>query len=160
MYSSRINRYIGKLVKAGEEQSNLVIKYISDVLNPLYEKRGSDRKAAVLYNIYSSQSGFLRIRDAEDRKEATALIDKYAQDAVEQEWSDEVVTNMNTKEITPMITRLSYQQIDIKALIKSQVDCICDLSSSGKGTVDDILDGAFIIAIGLERQAVYRTSDL
>jgi len=114
----------------------------------------------VLYNIYSSQSGFLRIRDAEDRKEATALIEKYAQDAVEQEWSDDVVTDMNTKEITPMITRLSYQQIDIKALIKSQVDCICDQSSSGKGTVDDILDGAFIIAIGLERQAVYRTSDL
>ena len=114
----------------------------------------------MLYNIYSSQSGFLRIRDAEDRKEATALIEKYAQDAVEQEWSDDVVTDMNTKEITPMITRLSYQQIDIKALIKSQVDCICDLSSSGKGTVDDILDGAFIIAIGLERQAVYRTSDL
>ena len=137
-----------------------VMKYISDVLNPLYEKRGSDRKSAVLYNIYYSQSGFLRIRDAEDQKEATNLIEKYAQDAVEQEWSDEVVTDMNTKEITPMITRISYQQIDIKALIKSQVDYICDLSSSGKGTVDDILDGAFIIAISLERQAVYRTSDL
>jgi len=137
-----------------------VLQYIAGVLNPLYEKKGADRKAEVLYNIYYSQSSYLRITNTKDQMEAKELIEKYANDAVKHGWSDAIVTDNTTKEITPMITRIAYQQIDTKALIKSQVDYIVHISSRRETSVDDILDGAFIIAIGLQRQASFRISEL
>jgi len=137
-----------------------VLKYVRDTLNPLYDKKeNGDKKAEVLYKFYYSQSGFLRIRNEEDRIEAEEIIDKYADDAVARELTEEEVTDLGTKEVGPTITRIAYQQIDIRSLIRSQVDDIVTTTSSGEATVDDILESVFIIAVTLQRQATFRSSD-
>jgi hypothetical protein len=136
------------------------VSHVSNVLQPLYEEKTCDRKSDVLYKFYFSSSMFLRLTKADDIEEGRTLIEKYATEAIDKGWSDDEVTNCLTKQLQPALTRIAYQQIDTNALVKSQVDEIVHAYKSGSATHDEILDWAFIIAISLQRQAMFRIGEL
>ena len=133
------------------------IEYVSDILYPLYRKGTKNRLSEVMYNLQYSQSVFLRLQSPEDKVEATDLISRYAAKAVAEQWTDEMVTDCSAKEITPILNRLAYQLIDSKAIVITMVE---HLSANSNVSVDETLEGAFIIAISLLRQAAYRATEL
>lgn len=142
-----------------QEIYDRALSYIVDILLPLYETKDEDRMSEVMYNMRYVHSIFLRIESPESREEAENLIKSYAKDAVDNEWTSDVISEKNLKEVIPSLTRIAYQQIDTQALMNSQVKHVLDLVTQ-ESSLDDILDGAFIIAISMERQAQYLSSDL
>ena len=64
---------------------------MSDTLDPLYKRSKTDRKSKILYDLYYSQSNFLRIHN-DDVHEAVEIIEKFADKMVRSESSDEEVT--------------------------------------------------------------------
>lgn len=135
------------------------LNYIVDILLPLYKRKDEDRMSEVMYNMRYVHSIFLRIESPESREEAENLIKSYAKDAVDNQWSNDIISEKNIKEVIPALTRIAFQQIDTKALMNSQVKYLLDLVAK-ESSLDEILDGAFIIAISMERQAQYLSSDL
>ena len=137
-----------------------VTEFVSSVLYPLYKKRKKDRFSLVMYNILYSQSAYLRLVNKEDKMEADNLIKEYATKAIEEGWNDELVADYNTREITPKITKLAYQMIDTSGLVETMSRNILKLGSQQKASVDEILDGAFIIALSLLTQASHRSTEI
>ncbi len=151
---------VADLGSSSEDIFNKVTNFVSEVLYPLYKNRENDRLSEVMYNILYSQSVFLRITNDQDKHEANAVISRYAAKAVAEDWSDELVTDCCTKSIGPELTRIAYQQIDITALVQTMVHDLVKLSSKRSASTDEILNGAFIIAISLQSQASFRSTEI
>jgi len=135
------------------------LKYVVNILTPLFERKDEERIAEVLYNMRYVHSIFLRIESEESKEEAESLIMSYARDAVDNKWSNDMVSEKNAQEVIPALTKIAFQQIDTTDLMSSLVKYVVDLVPQ-ESSVDEIFESAFIIAISMERQAHYLSSAL
>lgn len=69
---------------------NIALRYVSDTLGPLYKRSKTDRRSKILYDVYYSQSNFLRIHN-DDIHEAERIIEAFADEMVGAESSDEEI---------------------------------------------------------------------
>mmetsp|Transcript_3585 Transcript_3585/g.7702 ORF Transcript_3585/g.7702 Transcript_3585/m.7702 type:complete len:922 (+) Transcript_3585:112-2877(+) len=139
--------------KSAEEMLAQAVAYVENVVEPLREKKEcGDRKSDVLHQLYLYQSMILRLK-GEEKNKIEELFDEFAGDAADKGWDDTVIADKIAKEISPALQRAAFDQIDIKSILKSQVDYTLSASYEESVTTDEILESAMMIALGRYRQA-------
>ncbi len=66
---------------------DIALQHISKVVAPLYKKSKRDRRSKILYDVYYSQSSFLRLRP-KDKEHVIKIIEQFAARAVKEKWND------------------------------------------------------------------------
>ena len=141
------------------EYLNEAIDYIVDVLEPLSLRKDDDKEAMILYDLYHTQANILRVPES-DRKQIHELFQKFADDALTEEWSEEKMNTHKQEVIIPTVSRIAFHQIDTSYIISSIVKYILQTDESGDESTSNIVEGAHIIALTLHKQAVYHVNDL
>ena len=164
-YQMLLPSYILSVADAADESVtpieyiNEAIQYIAEVLEPLRkEKETGDEKSAILYELYHTQANLLRIPEQE-REGIHSLFQNFADEAISKKWSEEERRNRTMEQITPVVTRIAFHQIDTQAIVASMVEYIMKLNENGS-ELEDIVEGAHVLALSLHKQAVYSVNDL
>ncbi len=138
---------------------NEAIDYVAQILEPLRMKKDDgDERSKILYELYHIHANLLRIPD-EERKEIHELFEKFADEAIEKDWSEDEKRDRTLQHITPVVNRIAFHQIDTQAIINSMVSHILKLDKGRKRPIESILKGSHILALSLHKQAVFITSD-
>eukprot|EP00301_Raphidiophrys_heterophryoidea_P000382 c10192_g1_i1.p1 GENE.c10192_g1_i1~~c10192_g1_i1.p1 ORF type:complete len:1577 (+),score=392.16 c10192_g1_i1:42-4733(+) len=116
----------------------------------------TDRRSLVLRETYLYQAMFLRC-SADDKEYLRKLFSDFADRAVQENYDDDRVREGRTKEVQPTVLRLAYGMIDSSSIVQSQLRLILEAHSQNR--IDEFLEGSMLLALGLQRQSMYRISD-
>ena len=97
--------------KTPSEMLDDAVGYVEKVIEPLRERKDEDKKSAILHQMYLYQSMILRLQ-GRDREDMEQTFEDFADRAVSEDWSDDVVASKIAKEISPVLSRVAFDQID------------------------------------------------
>lgn len=140
------------------EYINEAVDYIVDVLEPLSVKKKHHDESAILYSLYHKQANILRIPE-DEREEIHELFEKFAHDAVSNEWTDEDIATFTQDIIIPAVNRIAFHQVDSLSIIESMVNNTVEMDEQG-ASVDEVLQSAHILALSLHKHATHSIKDL
>jgi len=135
------------------QMMNMVLDFIREKVAK-YSKQ--DKREAIIRDSFMYNGTYLRC-SPEDQLTIDKVTLDFANTAIAENWDDEAIRTNRLKTVNPLTLRLAYGQIDSIPIIRSQVEFIAAAHTVGR--FDDFLEGAMLLALGLQRQALFRMSD-